>query len=65
MLKAKIVNVEEIYFGDEAFENGEEVQITASVDNGEGGYVELFSKKLNRPYRVYSGEYDAFEVIKG
>lgn len=65
MLKAKIVDVTEIYFGEEAFENGEVTQITASVDNGEGGYVEIFSNKLNRPYRVYSGEYDAFEVIKG
>lgn len=65
MLQAQIVDVDKIYFGEEAFENGEVVQITASVDNGEGGYVELFSKKLNRPYRVYSGEYDAFEVMKG
>ena len=64
MIKARIVDVTEIYCGDEAFENGEVVQVTASVDNGEGGYVELFSKKLNRPYRVYSGEYDAFEVFK-
>jgi hypothetical protein len=64
MLKALIVDVNEIYCGDEAFENGELVPITASVDNGEGGYVEMFSNKLNRPYRVYSGEYDAFEVVK-
>lgn len=65
MLKALIVDVDEIYCGDEAFKNGEIAQITASVDNGEGGYVEIFSNKLNRSYRVYSGEYKAFEVIKG
>lgn len=65
MLKALIVDASEIYCGNEAFENGEVVPITASVDNGEGGYVEIFSNKLNRPYRVYSGEYDAFEVVKG
>lgn len=65
MLKALIVDANKIYCGDEAFENGEVLPITASVDNGEGGYVEIFSNKLNRPYRVYSGEYDAFEVVKG
>ena len=64
MLKAKILDVSKIYAGEEAFENGEEVNVTASVDNGEGGYVELYSKKLERPYRVYSGEYDAFDVFK-
>lgn len=64
MIKARIVDVNKIYCGREAFENGEEVQVTASVDNGEGGYVELFSNKLNRPYRVYSGEYDSFDVFK-
>jgi len=64
VLKAKMIDVSEIYCGDEAFENGEIVPIIASVDNGEGGYVEVYSNKLNRPYRVYSGEYDAFEVIK-
>lgn len=64
MLKALILDVNKIYFGDEAFDNGEVAQITASVDNGEGGYVEIYSAKLSRPYRVYSGEYDAFEVIK-
>jgi hypothetical protein len=52
MIKALIVDNSEIYCGEEAF------------DNGEGGYVELFSNKLNRPYRVYSGEYDAFELTK-
>jgi len=64
MIKAKIVDVNEIYFGGKAFENGEIVHLVSSEDNGEGGYVELFSNKLNRPYRVYSGEYDAFELIK-
>lgn len=63
MLKAKIVDVNGMYFGGEAFENGEIVQIISTVDNGEGGYVELYSKKLDRPYRVYSGEYDSFEVV--
>jgi len=62
MIKALITDVRNIYCGEEAFENGERVQVTASVDNGEGGYVELYSNKLKRPYRVYSGEYDAFEV---
>lgn len=64
MLKAKMVDVREIYCGEDAFENGEVLPITASVDNGEGGYVEIYSNKLGRPYRVYSGEYDAFEVQK-
>ena len=64
MIRALIVDRDEIYCGDEAFENGETVQVTASVDNGEGGYIELFSNKLNRPYRVYSGEYKAFDLIK-
>ena len=64
MIKALIVDVSEIYCGEEVFDNGEETIVTASVDNGEGGYVELFSKKLDRPYRVYSGEYGAFEVFK-
>ena len=64
MLKVKIVDNTKIYCGDEAFENGEVVQVTASVDNGEGGYVELYSNKLQRPYRVYSGEYDSFEVVQ-
>lgn len=64
MLKALIVDNTEIYCGDEAFDNGELCNIVASVDNGEGGYVEIYSHKLKRPYRVYSGEYDAFDVIK-
>lgn len=65
MIEAIIEDASKIYCGEEAFEDGEIVQLVASVDNGEGGYVELFSNKLNRPYRVYSGEYDAFELIKG
>lgn len=64
MLKVKIIDVTEMYCGQEAFDNGEVAQITASVDNGEGGYVEIFSKKLNQSWRVYSGEYDAFEIYK-
>lgn len=64
MLYAKIVDVDGIYFGKDAFKNGDVGQITASVDNGEGGYVEIFSKKLNQSWRVYSGEYDSFEVYK-
>jgi len=63
MIKALITDARKIYCGEDAFENGEKVQVTASVDNGEGGYVELYSNKLKRPYRVYSGEYDAFEVF--
>lgn len=65
MLYALMLDVDEIYCGNEAFEDGEEYPITASVDNGEGGYVEIYSNKLDRPYRVYSGEYEAFEIVKG
>lgn len=64
MLKAKITDVDSIYCGYEAFDEGEIVDIVSSVNNGEGGYVELYSSKLNRPYRVYSGEYGSFDVIK-
>lgn len=64
MIYAEIVDVNEIHNGKDAFENGDIAPITASADNGEGGYVEIYSNKLGRPYRVYSGEYDAFEVFK-
>lgn len=65
MLYAKFVDVSEIYGGNEAFDNGETTPITASADNGEGGYVEIYSNKLRRPYRLYPAEYEAFEVVKG
>lgn len=64
MLKIRIVDVDEIYCGDEAFEDGEITTINELVDNGEGGYAEIWSEKLNRNYRVYSGEFDAFEILK-
>ncbi|MCI3027716.1 hypothetical protein LMF32_01010 [Desemzia sp. C1] len=63
MIKAKILDVSKIYGGKEYFENGEVAQVTASVDNGEGGYVEVFSKKISDSYRIYSGEYEALEVF--
>lgn len=63
MIKARILDVRKIYCGNNYFENGEISQVTASVDNGEGGYVEVFSKKINDSYRIYSGEYEALEVF--
>lgn len=64
MIYVQIVDVDEMYAGKEAFDEGDVAPMTASVDNGEGGYVEIYSHKLDRPYRLYSGEYDAFEVLK-
>ena len=63
MIKAKILDVRKIYCGNEYFDNGEIASVTASVDNGEGGYIEVFSKKINSSYRIYSGEYEALEVF--
>ena len=63
MIKARILDVNKIYAGNEYFENREVAQVTASVDNGEGGYIEVYSRKIKDSYRIYSGEYDGLEVF--
>lgn len=62
MIKALIVDSSKINCGNEAFDDGDIVEILSFVESSENRYADLFSEKLNRSYRVYSNEYDSFEL---
>lgn len=61
--QVKILDVDGIHFGFEAFDNGEIVDIVRIFDDGECERVVVNSKKRGNEFHIFEGEWYAIEFL--